>query len=104
MRKCPGHISKNFIDRNFNRMFELADKGLGRIFVQDGDPCQNSAAAKRAIRTQAEWLKLPPRSSDLTPLKISFTSMQIMRYEKKPNCTVSEAKCSKSLKSESCVQ
>ena len=42
--KIPGSYSENFIDRNFNRMFELADKGPGRIFFQDGDPCQNSAA------------------------------------------------------------
>ena len=31
---------RDFVDRNFNRMFELADKGPRRILVQDGDPCQ----------------------------------------------------------------
>ena len=71
--KIPGSYSENFIDRNFNRMFKLADKGPGHIFVQDGDPCQNSAAAKRAMgRTHAELLKLPPRSPDFPPIENFF--------------------------------
>ena len=71
--KMSGSYFEDFIDRNFNRMFDLADKGPGRIFVQDGDPCQNSAAAKRAMsRTHAELLKLPPRSPDLAPIEKFF--------------------------------
>ena len=67
--KMSGSYFEDFIDRNFNRMFDLADKGLGHIFVQDGDPCQNSAAAKRAMsRTQAELLKLPHLTRKLFPL------------------------------------
>ena len=71
--KMSGSYFEDFIDRNFHRMFDLADKGPGRIFVQDCDPCQNSAAAKRAMsRTQAELLKLSPRSPDLAPIENFF--------------------------------
>lgn len=71
--KMSGSYFADFIDRNFNRMFQLADKGPRRVFVQDGDPCQNSAAAKRAMnRAQAELLKLPARSPDLAPIENLF--------------------------------
>ena len=36
----------NFIHRNFNTMFQTADKWSSPIWVQDGDPSQNSALAK----------------------------------------------------------
>ena len=45
---CGAYFA-NFIDTNFPRMFEEAAKGGERIFIQDGDPSQNSAVAKRAM-------------------------------------------------------
>lgn len=55
--------------RNFNTMFQTADKGDSRIWVQDGDPSQNSALAKSAM-SQADWTqsKLSPQSPDLHPM------------------------------------
>ena len=47
--KMTGAYFSNFIDRNFNTMFQTADKGNSRIWVQDGDPSQNSALAKSAM-------------------------------------------------------
>ena len=47
-------------------MFQTADKGNSRIWVQDGEPSQNSALAKSALsRADSTQLKLPPRSPDL---------------------------------------
>lgn len=54
-------------------MFEIADKGINRYWVQDGDPSQNSALAKSAMsRAQANLLKLPARSADLHPIENLF--------------------------------
>ena len=47
-RMCGAYFA-NFIDTNFPRMFEEAAKGGERIFIQGGDPSQNSAVAKRAM-------------------------------------------------------
>ena len=68
--KMTGAYFSNFIDRNFNTMFQTADKGNSRIWVQDGDPSQNSAIAKSAMsRANSTLLKLPPRSPDLHPIE-----------------------------------
>ena len=38
-----------FVDQHFHRLFQLAGKGDSRLWMQDGDPSQNSALAKAAI-------------------------------------------------------
>ena len=69
-KKMTGAYFSNFIDRNFNTMFHTADKGNSRIWVQDGDPSQNSAPAKSVMsRADSTLLKLPPQSQDLHPIE-----------------------------------
>ena len=64
-RMCGAYFA-NFIDTNFPRMFEEAAKGSERIFIQDGDPSQNSAVAKRAMsRVQCRVINVPVRSPDM---------------------------------------
>jgi len=71
--KMTGAYFSNFIDRNVNTMFQTADKGNSRIWVQDGDPSQNSALAKSAMSwANSTLLKLPPRSPDLHPIENLF--------------------------------
>ena len=61
--KPNGHMFKQFIYNHFNNTFQLSNKGNSRIFVQDGDPCQNSAAAKSALAAiNAQVFHIPPRS------------------------------------------
>jgi hypothetical protein len=63
----------NFIDENFESMFGTADKSLKRLWLQDGDPSQNSAMARAAMeRANCELLKIPPRSPDLNPIENIF--------------------------------
>lgn len=63
----------SFIDQNFNNMFVRSGKGLSRMWLQDGDPSQNSKSARDAMaRCQAELLKIPPRSPDLNPIENIF--------------------------------
>lgn len=74
--KMNGDYFANFIERNFDRMFERANKDVRRLWLQDGDPCQNSKIAKTAMQTKnAELLKLPPRSPDLNPIENLFNNV-----------------------------
>ena len=71
--KMTGAYFSHFIDRNFNTIFQTADKGNSRIWVQDGDPSQNSALAKSAMsRADSTLLKLRPQSPDLHPIDNLF--------------------------------
>ena len=54
-------------------LFQTADKGNSRIWVQDGDTSQNSALAKSAmLQANSTLLKLPPLSPDLHPIENLF--------------------------------
>ena len=55
-------------------MFAMADKQVGRIWVQDGDPSQNCTKAKEAMSCLfSQLLKIPPRiSPDLNPTENLF--------------------------------
>jgi len=62
-----------FVDQHFHRLFQLAGKGDSRLWMQDGDPSQNSALAKAAIaRVNSTVIKLPPRSPDLHVIENVF--------------------------------
>ena len=71
--KMCGTYFSDFIDRNFERIFEMAYKGVGRIWVQDGDPSQNCTKAEEAMsRVCCQLLKISPRSPDLNPIENLF--------------------------------
>ena len=62
-----------FVDQYFHCLFQLAGKGDSRLWMQDGDPSQNSALAKAAIaRVNSMVIKLPPQSPDLHVIKNVF--------------------------------
>ena len=71
--KMCGTYFSDFIDRNFERMFAMADKQAVRIWVEDGDPSQNCTKAKEAmLRVFSQLLKILPRSPDLNPIENLF--------------------------------
>mgnify|MGYP002804063147 CR=1 FL=1 len=71
--KLDGRYFAGFIDENFESMFAVADKGALRLWVQDGDPSQNSAMARAAmVRANCQLLKIPARSPDLNPIENIF--------------------------------
>ena len=45
--RMNGHNFSSFIDRNFSYMFEVSCNPETSLFVQDGDPSQNSRLAKK---------------------------------------------------------
>ena len=70
--KMNGEYIESFIRRNFERMFDMSGKE-SLLFVQDGDPSQNSAKAKRAMTAcDAKVLNIPPRSPDINPIENFF--------------------------------
>ena len=77
------HFS-SFIDQNFNTTFVQSGEGSSRLWLQDGDPCQNSKAAREAVgRCHSELLKIPPRSPDLNPIEKTFNIVS-QKLEKMP--------------------
>lgn len=58
---------------NFTRLFMTADKGTNRLWIQDGDPSQNSGMARSAMRrANSTLIKLPAHSSDLNCMENLF--------------------------------
>ena len=85
--KMDGNYFASFIDQHFNTMYKRSCKGLSRLWLQDGDPSQNSNAAREAMaRCHSELLKIPLRSPDLNPNRTYFTlslkSWRRMRLKK----------------------
>jgi transposase len=71
--KLNGPNFAKFIDENFKEMFDKANKTPQRLWIQDGDPSQNSAIARQAMRrADSELLNIPPRSPDLNPIENLF--------------------------------
>ena len=54
-------------------MFEKANKGVSKLWIQDGDPSQNSALARCSwLALGAQLLSIPPRSPDINPIENFF--------------------------------
>ena len=59
-------------------MFEASQKGL-KLFIEDGDPSQNSALARAAWRRKgARLMAIPTRSPDLNPIENIFHLLKRM--------------------------
>lgn len=68
-----GELCASFIEKHFPGMFENSTNPKGRLFLQDGDPSQNSAKAKKAMETVGcRLFQIPPRSPDLNPIENIF--------------------------------
>jgi hypothetical protein len=70
--KMTGAFFAQFIQNHFPTMFTVADKETD-LFVQDGDPCQNSAIARQALKNvNAQVLNIPARSPDINCIENFF--------------------------------
>ena len=68
--KLSGKIFAEFAENNFIEIFKSSCKSTGNVFVEDGDPAQNSKAAKTALdKIGAVQFSIHPRSPDLNPIK-----------------------------------
>ena len=71
--KLDGPFFEKYVKDNFQGLFEKADKGLSKLWLQDGDPSQNATSVKRALKKlKAELFAIPARSPDLNPIENLF--------------------------------
>ena len=72
--KMSSKFFKSYITRKFLALFQLAGKPHFKLWIQDGDPCQNSHAAKMALKECDADLCYPhqPEVRISIPLRISF--------------------------------
>eukprot|EP00795_Rhopilema_esculentum_P007306 gene7306-biopygen657 len=70
--KITGNYFAGFLDEHFENMVIEAGKG-SRMWIQDGDPSQNSTASREAMtRVSSVLLPIPPRSPDMNPIENFF--------------------------------
>ena len=73
MEKMNGAFFANFMRRNFKDILSKCCNPNGHLFVQDGDPSQNSKVAKIEMnKVNAVVMAIPPRSPDLNPIENVF--------------------------------
>jgi len=74
-KKLTGKRFAKFVKKEFDGVFGRCqgDHIKPRVFVQDGDPSQNSARVRRALsRINATIQQIPARSPDLNPIENIF--------------------------------
>ncbi len=71
--KLTGKSFAKFVMEQFPNAFKKSTNPEGKVFLQDGDPSQNSAAAMMAVcEIGATRLSIPARSPDLNPIENFF--------------------------------
>lgn len=71
--KMSGAFFASFIQQHFTDIFSRSHTPTGNIFLQDGDPSQNSKAAKVELTNLGyKIFSIPPRSPDLNPIENLF--------------------------------
>lgn len=71
--RINGQKFADFITEHFTATFEQSANPRGRLFLQDGDPSQNSTLARKSMRAVgARNFSIPPRSPDINPIENVF--------------------------------
>lgn len=71
--RVNGAMFAEFVTDNFREAFRQGSNPRGKLFLQDGDPSQNSRAAKKVIdRLGGRVFNIPPRSPDMNPIENVF--------------------------------
>ena len=71
--RLNGKLFADFVRDHFKETFEKSANPRGKMFLQDGDPSQNSALARDAMWTMgAKKFSIPARSPDLNPIENLF--------------------------------
>ena len=71
--RLKGENFADYVRLRFPQIFPDSANPIAKRFLQDGDPVQNSAAARRAFQeVGAVTFAIPPRSPDLNPIENLF--------------------------------
>ena len=72
-KKLSGAKFAKFVNRHFERVIRRCGPGKSNTFLQDGDPSQNSAAAKAVFsKLKLQVFTIPARSPDFNPIENVF--------------------------------
>ena len=73
--KLDGETYTRYVDNRFPELFRRSCAQEGNIFLQDGDPSQNSAVARQIMSDRGMIMfGIPPRSPDCNPIE-NFSGM-----------------------------
>jgi len=76
--RLNGAMFARFIQRHFEATFEKGSNPRGKLFLQDGDPSQNSKKAKLSLETVgARKFAIPARSPDVNPIENVFNYVKM---------------------------
>ena len=68
-----GNLFAEFVREYFPLVFKRGQNPKGRLFLQDGDPRQNSKIACKAMEAvDCRMFEIPPRSPDINPIENMF--------------------------------
>jgi len=71
--RINGQMFADFISKHFKSTFERSVNPNSGLFLQDGDPSQNSKKARQAMELiGATKFSIPPRSPDMNPIENLF--------------------------------
>lgn len=80
--KINGDMFSKFIEEHFPRTFESSANPRGKLFLQDGDPSQNSKKAKQSMdKIGVKKFNIPARSPDLNPIENVFNYVKVKLHE-----------------------
>ena len=76
----------DFIHKYVKEAFEKIDNLKDKLFLQDGDPSQNSRKAKNAMyKMGAKKFSIPARSPELSPIENVFNCVRTKLHEESLN-------------------
>ena len=79
--KLNGKNFAEFVKEEFQNIFAKSNKE-SRMWLQDGDPSQNSVIAQKELNCiDAELLPIPPRSPDCNPIENLFKQIKDELYD-----------------------
>ena len=77
-----GELFSDFVREHFPVMFEKSANPKGKLFLQDGDPRQNSKKEKIALdAVDCRQFSIPARSPDANPIENFFKVIRIKLAE-----------------------
>ena len=75
---CNGESYSTFVKQHFPAAFKKSANPEGMLFLQDGDPTQNSKKAKDAYEEIGCYMfSIPARSPDLNPIENLFNNLRV---------------------------
>ena len=76
----------HFVHKHFKEAFEKSNNPKDKLFLQDGDPSQNSRKANDAMyKVGAKKFSIPAWSPDMNPIENVFNYVRIKLHEESLN-------------------